>query len=84
MKTWQCDGDMDCKSGRDEDNCTTTISPDIHPFPLGNCSEMRQMFKCRSSNECIPVFWRCDGAKGNSINRSTLVQLNSRNNSLFF
>jgi len=35
----------------------------VWPLGGGNCSGMSQMWECSENGQCIPLFWRCDGAK---------------------
>ena len=73
--TWRCDGDKDCPTGADEENCTTTVSPEdafVNPFPVLNvtqCSEWT--FRC-NNGQCIPYWWKCDGSKDCSDNSDEL------------
>lgn len=48
--SWLCDGQKDCDSGEDEDNCR---------FGPKTCST--QEFKCAHTMGCIPVINVCDG-----------------------
>ncbi|KAK7022757.1 hypothetical protein SK128_018106 [Halocaridina rubra] len=77
---WQCDGDVDCPNGEDENNCsnsqfsTATLSP--HAVPNSLVEENRfcpdGKIKCLSSRECILPHWVCDGDKDCSDNSDEL------------
>ncbi|XP_069124568.1 very low-density lipoprotein receptor-like isoform X1 [Argopecten irradians] len=45
--SWVCDGETDCRTGEDEDNCK-------HRCQVSE-------FRCQSDNACITKHWVCDG-----------------------
>ncbi|XP_071130899.1 very low-density lipoprotein receptor-like [Mytilus edulis] len=46
---WKCDGEPDCRNGKDEKNC-----------PTERCDEDQHFCNDNSHNRCIPIAYRCD------------------------
>ncbi|XP_063443845.1 low-density lipoprotein receptor-like isoform X2 [Mytilus trossulus] len=46
---WKCDGEPDCRNGKDEKNC-----------PTERCDEDHHLCNDNSPNRCIPIAYRCD------------------------
>lgn len=47
--SWRCDGEEDCGSGEDEEECSRSECPERH-------------MRCSDSGQCIPGQWVCDGS----------------------
>lgn len=57
-KSWECDGDVDCPNGYDEQNCNDKMKTPSTYVPMVACHDW--MLKCKNE-KCVPHWWKCDG-----------------------
>lgn len=60
LKSTQCNGDIDCEDGEDEENCNVT-NEDIIKGMRTECESTENHVMCPRTFTCIAKDWLCDG-----------------------